>query len=108
MLIFTLLIVCLPRSLLCVPAPRYRAQWVLPAISIHGQLSRTNATNRFYFEGYITCFQAPAEKALLFMNKIFLTISRNLIFPFLNLQACLLISLMWFPRNHPSQTDNWI
>lgn len=64
MFIFTFSIVCLPRSLLCVPAPRYWAQLILPAISIHGQLSRTNATNRFYFEGYITCFQAPAEKAL--------------------------------------------
>lgn len=72
MLIFTLVIVCLLQSLLCVPAPRYWAQLILPAISIHGQLSRTNATNCSYFEGYITCFQAPEEKAL--MNKIFLTI----------------------------------
>lgn len=64
MLGFTLFIVCLSRSLLCVPAPKYGAQLILPAISIHGQLSRTNATNRFYFEGYITRLQAPAEKAL--------------------------------------------
>lgn len=61
---FTLFIVCLTRPLLCVPAPRYWAQSILPAISIHGQLSRTNATNRFYFEGHITHFRAPAEKAL--------------------------------------------
>lgn len=54
MFIFTFSIVCLSRSLLCVPAPRYWAQLILPAISIHGQLSRTNAAKRFYFEGYIT------------------------------------------------------
>lgn len=99
MLIFTLFIVCLPRSLLCASAPRYWAQLILPAISIHGQLSRTNATTVFTLK--VILHVSKVLRKRLFMNKIFLTLSRNLIFPLPSFQAHLLNSLMWFPRKPP-------
>lgn len=39
-------------------------QIVLPAISIHGQLSRTYTTTLLCFEGYVTWFQSGQRRFL--------------------------------------------